>query len=96
MLGMVKELYGSVILWRSSEHSRRAQRSPILIKKWLLLQQCITLYHTDITQSLHDLPKFFFLKTEPDHRVTVKLQRHDSPWVATWFDLLLPKERKLS
>ena len=27
--------------------------------------------------------------------MTVKLQRHDSPWVATWFDLLLPKEKKV-
>lgn len=39
-------------------------------------------------------PNFFF-KTGPDHCVTVKLQRHDSPWVATWFDLLLPKEKKV-
>ena len=37
----------------------------------------------------------FFLKTGPDHCATVKLQRHDSPWVATWFDLLLPKEKKV-
>ena len=39
-------------------------------------------------------PNFFF-KTGPDHCVTVKLQRHDSPWVTTWFDLLLPKEKKV-